>query len=53
MTGKPLGLPATATGVEIEIFKKIFPPAQAETSLLPGPVLEEAGQIAARAGRDE
>ncbi|MBU0514666.1 MAG: 4Fe-4S binding protein [Proteobacteria bacterium] len=49
----PLGFPRTASGVEIEILKQLFTPAQAETALLVSPFLETAGQIAARAGRDE
>jgi electron transport complex protein RnfB len=49
----PLGFPSTASGVEIKILEKLFTPVQAETALLLGPALEEAGQVAARSGRDE
>jgi Na+-translocating ferredoxin:NAD+ oxidoreductase subunit B len=47
----PLGFPATASGVEIAILKKLFTPEEAEIAVLLSPVPEEAKQIAGRAGR--
>ena len=48
----PLGYPATASGVEIEILKRLFSPREAEVAVLLSPLPEETEQIAVRAGRD-
>ena len=48
----PLGFPQSASGVEIDILKKLFSPKEAETVLLLTPALEEAGTVAAREGRE-
>ena len=49
----PIGYPSTESGVEIEILKHLFTPEQAEIAMLLTPIPEEAGQIAARTGRDQ
>ncbi|MBC7230372.1 MAG: 4Fe-4S binding protein [Actinobacteria bacterium] len=48
----PLGFPATASGVEIEILKRLFTPEEAETAMLLSPLPEEAASVAERAGVD-
>lgn len=48
----PLGFPATESGVEIKILKRLFTPEEAEIAVLTSPVPEDAEQIAARCGRD-
>lgn len=48
----PLGFPATASGVEIEILKRLFTPEEAEIAVLLSPLPEEAEMIAVRGGRD-
>jgi electron transport complex protein RnfB len=48
----PLGYPATASGVEIRILKKLFTPEEAEVAVLLSPMPEEAEQIAARSGSE-
>jgi len=52
LDGFPLGYPATASGVEIKILKRLFSPREAELAVLLSPLPEEAEKIAARAGRD-
>lgn len=48
----PLGFPATPSGVEIRILKKLFTREEAEIAVLLSPLPEEAEQIAGRAGVD-
>jgi len=48
----PLGFPATASGVEIEILRRLFTPEEAEAAVLLSPLPEEVEHIAGRAGRD-
>ena len=48
----PLGFPATPSGVEIEILKRLFTDEEAETEVLLTPIPEEASQIAERSGID-
>jgi electron transport complex protein RnfB len=48
----PLGFPATDSGVEIKILRKLFSPAEAEVAVLLSPMPEEAERIATLAGRD-
>ena len=48
----PLGYPATASGVEMKILRKLFTPQEAEVAVLLSPMPEEAELIAARCGRD-
>jgi Na+-translocating ferredoxin:NAD+ oxidoreductase subunit B len=48
----PLGFPATPSGVEIEILKRLFTPEEAEVAVLLSPLPEEVERIAERAGRD-
>jgi hypothetical protein len=48
----PLGFPATPSGVELEILKKLFSEEEAETALLLSPLPEEVDRIAARCGVD-
>jgi electron transport complex protein RnfB len=48
----PLGFPATTSGVEIDILRRLFTPEEAEIALLLSPLPEEAERIAARSGRD-
>jgi Pyruvate/2-oxoacid:ferredoxin oxidoreductase delta subunit len=48
----PLGFPATESGVEIEILKKLFSREEAETAMMLSPLPEQAGDIAVRAGVD-
>jgi electron transport complex protein RnfB len=48
----PAGFPATPTGVEIKILKKLFTPEQAELAMKLGKEAEEVGAIAARIGMD-
>ncbi|RJP34769.1 MAG: 4Fe-4S dicluster domain-containing protein [Actinobacteria bacterium] len=52
LDGFPLGFPATASGVEIRILRKLFSPEEAETAVLLSPMPEEVERIAARSGRD-
>ena len=47
----PLGFPASPSGLEIEILKRLFTPEEAEIAVLLTPIPEEAAPIAARAGR--
>jgi len=47
----PQGFPATETGVEIKILRKIFEPEEAEMALLLSPVPETAEEISKRLGR--
>ncbi|MEW6555228.1 MAG: 4Fe-4S binding protein [Actinomycetota bacterium] len=47
----PLGFPATATGVEIAILKKLFTPEEAEIAVLLSPMPEEVERIAERSER--
>ena len=46
----PLGFPRTASGVEIQILKKLFTHEEAKLAVLLSPVPEEAAQIAQRTG---
>jgi electron transport complex protein RnfB len=46
----PLGFPKTASGVELEILKRLFTPEEAETATYLSPFPEESSQIGARAG---
>ncbi len=48
----PLGFPATASGVELEILRRLFTPEEAEIAMLLSPFPEEAASIAERAGTD-
>ena len=49
----PAGFPATPTGVEIRILKKLFTPEQAELAMKLGKEAEEVSAIAARIGMDD
>jgi ferredoxin len=49
----PAGYPATPTGVEIKILKKLFTPEQAELTMQLSKEPEEVQAIAARLGMDE
>ncbi len=49
----PAGFPATKTGVEIRILKRLFDPAEAELARHVSMKLEPASAIALRAGVDE
>jgi hypothetical protein len=49
----PAGYPATPTGVEIKILKKMFTPEQAELTMKLSEEPEEVPAIAARTGIDE
>jgi ferredoxin len=49
----PAGYPATPTGVEIRILKKLFTPEQAELAMKLSSEPEEVQTIAARTGLDE
>jgi electron transport complex protein RnfB len=53
MDALPGGYPATPSGVEIKLLKKLFTPAQAELTMQLGKEPEEVPSIAARTGRDE
>ncbi len=46
----PLGLPATSSGVELEILRRLFTEEEAETAILLSPFPEKASDIAERAG---
>ena len=46
----PESYPATESGIEIEILKKVFTPEQAEVARFMSEKWEEAGEIAKRAG---
>jgi electron transport complex protein RnfB len=48
----PLGFPATSSGVEIEILKRLYTEEEAKTAVLLTPLPEEASKIAERAGID-
>jgi electron transport complex protein RnfB len=48
----PAGFPATPSGVEIRILKKLFTPEQAELAMKLGREAEEVGAIAARIKMD-
>jgi H+/Na+-translocating ferredoxin:NAD+ oxidoreductase subunit B len=52
LDGFPLGFPATPSGVEIRILKRLFTPEEAAAAVLLSPLPEEAGRIAERAGID-
>ncbi len=47
------GYPATESGVEIRLLKKLFTPAEAELFLQMTPLLEKPADAAKRTGRDE
>jgi electron transport complex protein RnfB len=49
----PGGYPATESGVEIKLLKKLFTPEQAELTMQLGQEPEEVQSIAARTGIDE
>jgi len=49
----PGGYPATPSGVEIKLLKKLFTPEQAELTMKLGQEPEEVQSIAARLGTDE
>ncbi len=49
----PAGFPATPTGVEIKILKKLFTPEQAVLAMKLGKEAEEVSAIAARIGMDD
>jgi ferredoxin len=49
----PGGYPATPTGVEIKLLKKVFTPEQAELTMKLGQEQEAVQSIAARTGMDE
>jgi H+/Na+-translocating ferredoxin:NAD+ oxidoreductase subunit B len=49
----PAGFPATPSGVEIRILKKLFTPVQAELAMKLGKEAEEVQEIAKRIGMDE
>lgn len=49
----PGGFPATESGVEIRILKRLFSPAEAALAVHLRPKLESAGAIAERAGMNE
>jgi len=49
----PGGYPATSSGVEIRLLKKLFTPEQAELTMKLGQEPEEVQSIAARIGTDE
>ncbi|MCP4751069.1 MAG: 4Fe-4S dicluster domain-containing protein [Proteobacteria bacterium] len=49
----PAGYPATDSGVEIKILKKLYTPEQAEITMKLTEEPEEVAAIAARIGRDE
>jgi electron transport complex protein RnfB len=46
----PLGFPATASGVELSILRRLFTEDEARAAVLLTPMPEEASQIAERAG---
>ena len=46
----PLGFPATPSGVEIKILKRLFTEEEAKTAVLLTPLPEDASQIAKRSG---
>lgn len=48
----PIGYPKTASGVELEILKRLFTEVEAQTALLLSPFPEEAEQIADRSGEE-
>lgn len=48
----PLGFPATPSGVEIEILRRLYTEEEAETAVLLMPLPEEASRIAERTGID-
>ena len=47
----PQGFPATESGVELDILRKVFSPEDAETALLLKPMPETVDRIAKRLGR--
>src|SRR4030042_2708167 len=49
----PLGFPATPSGVEKKILKKLFTEEEARTAVLLSPLPEDTGRISARAGWEE
>ena len=49
----PGGYPATETGVEMKILKKLYTPEQAELTMHLTPMPEPVSSVAARIGRDE
>ncbi|MFH2097934.1 MAG: 4Fe-4S binding protein [Pseudomonadota bacterium] len=48
----PLGFPATESGVELDILRRLFTPEEAEAAMLLTPFPEEASQIAGRSGTE-
>ncbi len=52
LDGYSVGFPATESGVEIEILKRLFTPGEAELFLSLSPAVETPEAIAARLGRD-
>lgn len=48
----PAGYPATESGVELRILKRLFTPEEAETALLMTMMPETADAVAARTGKD-
>jgi electron transport complex protein RnfB len=48
----PLGFPATPSGVEIEILRRLYTEEEAKTAVLLTPLPEEASRIAERTGID-
>lgn len=46
----PLGFPATESGVELEILKRLFTPEEAEVAVILTPFPEEVSEIAERSG---
>ncbi len=48
-----LGFPATESGIEIKILKKLFNPKDAEMFLNMSPAVEEPAKVAARLGKPE
>jgi len=49
----PLGFPRTASGVELQILKKLFTQEEAELAVMLSPVPEEAAQIEQRTGLNQ
>jgi len=49
----PLGFPRTASGIEMDILKRLFTEEEASIAVLLTPALEQASQIAERAGLQE
>ncbi|MCP4108285.1 MAG: 4Fe-4S dicluster domain-containing protein [Desulfobacteraceae bacterium] len=49
----PAGYPATDSGIEIKILKHLFTPEEAETTIALTMLLEPAGDVAKKLGKDE